>query len=449
MVNVNYPKDMIKDSAIIILGASGDLTKRKLAPALKEIVSFGMIDISSCLIVGCARSDYSNEEFRGLFGFEEETSARVFYHRGIKELKKFIDSHGKFKKYTFFFSLPPSAYADSARSLIEEGFRKGVHLIIEKPFGYDYESACKLNSELTECYPEEDIYRIDHYLAKETVQNILVFRFANSLFEPVWNRNFIKSIEINAFETLGVEKRGDYFDRSGIIRDMVQNHLLQLICLLTMEAPVTIDAIDISNQKMNLLKNLHFKECYRYQYDTYRSEEKVAPDSRTETFVEMKAEVYSFRWHGVPIYIRTGKRAHRRGTEICVNFHGTPPILFNEDGKLSNNKIIFLIQPRSGIVINKMSKAPGQDFLLAETNLNFCFNTAFGDIMPEAYRKLIIDTLNGDKTLFVEARFTELAWKKVDPFLGRGELFSYRSGNLPHSRLKESWTEMERYINLC
>lgn len=442
---------MVEKTAIIILGASGDLAKRKLTPALQELLVSGGIDAASCVVVGSGRTEFSDEEFRLHLGVETGVCDCFRYHRGIGGLRGYLNGLGDFGQYVFFFSLPPKVYAETARALKEEGFSDNVRLIVEKPFGSDYASARELNRSLTGVYPEERIYRIDHYLAKETVQNILVFRFANALFEPVWNSAHIDSIEINAFETLGVEQRGGYFDKTGIIRDMVQNHLLQLLSLLMMDPPVSLSAEDIGSRKRDLLKNLRVAECRRYQYSGYQTEEKVANDSDTETFAELKIEVCSHRWHGVPVYIRTGKKMPRSGTEIGVKFKPVPPILYNREGGVPANKIVFIIQPHSGIVINHMSKVPGQDGALAETNLNFCYNSAFGDIMPEAYRKLLLDALKGERTLFVDSELTELAWKKIEPVLDRGDLTLYRPGTVPHSLIKPTgeWIDMEVFANVC
>ncbi|GAH60149.1 unnamed protein product, partial [marine sediment metagenome] len=256
-------------------------------------------------------------------------------------------------------ALPPLVYAATAEELSREGFGEESILIIEKPYGNDYNSANKLNAEIKSFFDESQIFRIDHYLAKEAVQNILVFRFANSLFYPVWNSRYIESIQINAFESIGVERRGAYFDKVGIIRDMVQNHLMQLLSLITMEAPVSLEAEDIRVQKINLLKAVSFLESYRDQYNGYRDEKGVADGSTTETYAELKLSINNFRWIGMPVYIRVGKALNRRGTEIGIRFNPLPRLLFNEKGDIPPNIIIFKIQPAEGIILGCFKQIPG------------------------------------------------------------------------------------------
>ncbi|MGD9202608.1 MAG: glucose-6-phosphate dehydrogenase, partial [Chitinispirillia bacterium] len=316
---INDSSGKNSQSAIVILGASGDLAKRKLIPALAEIYKKGGIN-SSSVIIGSGRSDFSRESFRKKFNLPYEFSQLIYYHKGVSGLKRYISNLGSFKKIIFFMALPPSVYASYAKQLAQEGFGEETSLIIEKPFGYDYLSSQKLNSEITAYFNESQIFRIDHYLAKEAVQNILVFRFANSLFYPVWNSKYIESIQINAFEDIGVENRGAYFDQAGIIRDMVQNHLTQLLCLLTMEAPVSLDAEDIRTQKINVMKTLRVTDCRRFQYKGYLNEEGVTKDSTTETYAEIKLFIENFRWIGMPVYIRSGKALSRKGTEIGLVF---------------------------------------------------------------------------------------------------------------------------------
>ncbi len=313
----------IKNTVIVILGASGDLARRKLIPALSTLFNKGEVD-DSIRIVGSGRTKLSDDAFRDSFNIEGKFRDLLSYHPGIDGLKSYIDSVGTFERIIFFFSLPPKVYADTAANLSAEGFKENVNLIIEKPFGYDYASAKELNSRLNAYFDESQIFRIDHYLAKEAVQNILVFRFANSIFHPVWNSGYIESIQINAFEQIGVEDRGAYFDGAGMIRDMVQNHLMQMLCLLTMEAPVSLDAEEIRAQKINVLKAIEVEECYRGQYKGYHNELGVAPDSKTETYAEMKLKINNFRWNGVPVYLRAGKALHRKGTEIGIKIRELP-----------------------------------------------------------------------------------------------------------------------------
>jgi len=436
------------NAAIVILGASGDLAKRKLIPALSKLYDKSQIDPKS-VIVGTGRTEFSDVSFREHFGIPGDFSERLHYHKGIPGLKKYIDSLGSFDRIVFFMALPPVAYGRTAGELLREGFGTEANLIIEKPFGYDYESSHILNSELTGYFKERQIFRIDHYLAKEAVQNILVFRFANSIFYPVWNSRYVESIQINAYEKIGVEDRGAYFDDAGIIRDMIQNHLTQLLCLITMEAPVSLDPAEIQAQKINVLKAVRVSDCRRFQYRGYHDEKGVAEGSSTETFAEMKLFIDNFRWTGMPIYIRAGKALNRKGTEIGIKFKHIPRLLFNVDGKISENKIIFKIQPSSGIVVDMESKVPGDNLEIANTNMSFCYRESFPAEIPEAYQKLLYDALKGDRTLFVSAEETETAWEKFGPFLDQGELGYYEKGSAPELCLARDWIDFESYLPIC
>jgi len=391
----------VKDSALIILGASGDLAKRKLIPALDALKQDGRIGEGS-KIIGSGRKAFTDEEFHKHLGSSKSISSMLHYHRNIKGLRAYLDTLGDFKTIIVFFSLPPKVYADTADELSREGFGRKTRIIVEKPFGYDFNSARELNRRLSENFEEDQIYRIDHYLAKEAVQNLLIFRFANSLFDPLWNAANVESIQINASEEIGVESRGAYFDGSGVIRDMVQNHLIQMLALLTMEAPVTLDAEDIRNQKANILKTMEVIRSARGQYEGYRQEPMVNPKSNTETFTELELRIRNFRWEGVPIYIRSGKALGRKGTEIGIRFKSIPRLLFNADGTLEPNRIIFHIQPTTGIVIDHAVKVPGTDHDIAQSRLDFSLSDAFGPpVKEDAYQRLLMDALEGDRTLYV------------------------------------------------
>ncbi len=442
------PRSDTSKSAIVILGASGDLARRKLIPALAHLYEQKEIEDIS-IIIGSGRTAFTDEEFRSRIALSPEFAGLLYYHQGIEGLKKFIDEKGTFSKIIFFMALPPSAYVERSRELAAEGFGSESILIIEKPFGYNYASAQKMNSEIAEHFEESQIFRIDHYLAKEAVQNILVFRFANSLFYPVWNSRHITSIQINAFEEIGVEDRGAYFDRAGIIRDMVQNHLMQLLCLMTMEAPVTISAEEITAQKINILKALYVTDCYRCQYNGYRQEKGVAPDSQTETYAEMKLYIDNFRWAGMPVYIRCGKSLNRKGTEIGITFKPLPRILFNKKGTVEPNKIIFKIQPAEGIILDLSSKIPSSEQSITSTNMNFCYRDSFDGEIPEAYQKLLVDALKCDKTLFVSAPETEISWQKFDHILDKGKLCFYDQGTVPKSALNIDWIDFDKFKSIC
>ncbi len=439
---------VVCNCAIVILGASGDLTRRKLVPALEALYHQGKIDKSN-IIVGSGRTPFTDEEFRNRFSADPEFSSQLFYHQYTSGLREFIFSKGQFEKVIVFLSQPPAAYAPTARELIADGFGKETCIVLEKPFGYDFRSARELNRKLEACFDESQIYRIDHYLAKEAVQNILVFRFANSLFYPVWNSRYIESIQISALEEEGIVERGAYFDRAGILRDMVQNHLLQLLCLLTMEAPVSLDSEDIRAQKIAMLRTMQITSCNRFQYSGYRKEKGVSSDSETETYAELKLRINNFRWTGTPIYIRTGKAMHRRGTEIGIRFRSLPKLLYNESGNLDQNKIIFKIQPAEGIILDLSTKVPGSDVSLAGTHMNFCYKDSFKGRTPEAYQKLLFDVLAGDHTLFVSARETEVAWQLFEDYLDRGEVTPYAPGSKPPNSFDLDWIDFDSYLPLC
>lgn len=438
----------LHNCAIVILGASGDLASRKLIPALEALYTKGKL-CSSTAIIGCGRTSFTNETFRTHFSASKEFSSHLYYHQYIPGLKDFINSLGSFSRIIFFLAQPPSAYGPTARELVAEGFSNEVSLIIEKPFGYDYDSAKALNSELSACFTEDQIFRIDHYLGKEAVQNIMVFRFANAIFNPVWNSKYIESIQISALESSGIHERGGYFDRTGIIRDMVQNHLIQLLALITMEPPVSLDSEEIKAQKMNLLKSVAVEEIYRYQYDGYLSERGVRPDSTTETYAELKLSINNFRWSGLPIYIRTGKAVHRHGTEIGIRFKALPKLLFNVNGEIPPNQIIFKIQPAAGIVVDLASKIPGTDEQITRTYMNFCYKGSFMTESPEAYQRLLFDALKGDHTLFVSAAETELSWSLFEGLLDRGDVSIYPRGQLPRSNFDIEWIDFDKYVSFC
>lgn len=438
----------ISNSAIVILGASGDLARRKLMPALARLYSEGFID-NTTVIIGSGRTAYSTPDFQARFNLPENFRKLVYYHQGTSGIKNFISGLGVFNQVIFFLALPPAVYAKTAAALAAEGFARESRLIIEKPFGYNYSSAREINENLLQYFNEEQFFRIDHYLAKEAVQNILVFRYANSIFYPIWNSGYVKCIQVNAFEDIGIIDRGKYFDNAGIIRDMVQNHLFQLLSLLTMEAPVSLQAEDIRFQKINLLKSMEIVECHRYQYKGYRQEKDVAPDSTTETYAEIKLMIHNFRWHSMPVYIKVGKALNRKGTEIGFLFKKLPRLLFNKDGEVSPNRIIFKIQPAEGIIVDISSKIPGSDFKLTGTNLTFCFRDYFKDKLESAYRKLLFDALNGDSTLFVSKDEVETAWQKLAPVLDRGELQFYDQGTVPRSSLDVEWIDFDNYKSAC
>jgi glucose-6-phosphate 1-dehydrogenase len=434
--------------AIVILGASGDLARRKLIPALARLHYENRLPAQT-IIVGAGRGRFTHEEFRAKFGAKDEFAQRIFYHQGISGLKDFVCTQSGNCRIVFFLALPPAVYIETAQEIRNEGFGKECAVVLEKPFGYDFATARKLNLALAASFSDEQIYRIDHYLAKEAVQNILVFRFANSVFQPVWNSANVESIQINAMETIGVEDRGAYFDTSGIIRDMVQNHIMQLLCLVTMEPPVSLDAFDIRTRKCEVLRTCKILQCLKAQYEGYGREKGVMAGSTTETFTEIEMRIDNMRWAGVPVFIRTGKKMDRRGTEIGVRFKRLPKVLFNANGLVPSNQVIFKIQPAEGIVVDISAKVPGSDNDLIPSKMNFCYRDAFADEIPEAYQKLLLDALNGDHTLFVGAEETELSWKIFDNFLAAPADQTYSAGTVPRTRLGAEWIDFSGYSDIC
>ena len=436
--------------AIIILGASGDLAARKLLPALEQLYLKKEIG-EDTVIIGEGRTALTDEDFRNKTNCCDEFKQKMFYHVGLEGLYSYLESKGNFDRVVIFMALPPKAYADTARILSEEGFGDNVNLVVEKPFGYDLESAQVLNNALNTYFKEEQIFRIDHYLAKEAVQNILVFRFANTIFEPIWNNHYIDTIQINCFEDLGVEGRGAYFDSAGIIRDMVQNHLVQLLALLTMEAPVSLDAESIRHQKRNILEQLEVVDWCKFQCDEYKKELGIPSDTTTETFGTIKLKINSARWHGVNIHIRAGKYMDRKGTEIGVTFKQLPPILFNKNQQLPGNRIIFKIQPSEGIIVDLASKVPGSDSKITGTTMKFCYSDHFGySVVPEAYTKLLLDAIKSDKTLFVSAEESELSWSKFDKVIKDSSTPKlYKKGEIPTCRCDCEWIDFASYGSIC
>ncbi len=435
-------------AAIIILGATGDLARRKLIPALDLLFQQNKLDRGT-IIVGSGRKSMAHTDFRTRFSTSPGFQEHLFYYQGISGLCTFLQEQGEFDKIIIFMALPPETYEKTSEALSREGFDDKTFLIIEKPFGQDLVTAKHLNTTLASHFREDHIFRSDHYLAKEAVQNILIFRFGNNVFEPAWNNHYIDSIQINAFEEIGVEDRGEYYDTAGCIRDMIQNHLFQLLCLVTMEPPVSLDSEDIRNQKINILKNLRVVSSHRRQYEGYRKEKGIDKNSDTETYAEMELRIDNYRWSGVPIYIRTGKSMNRKGTEIGLKYKSQPPILFNENGSLDPNQVIIKVQPAEGIILDLSGKIPGMNTQIAGTKMSFCYRESFDQVIPEAYQKLLLDGLNSDRTLFVSAVETETSWKIIEPWLGKGEIETYPRGTCPASPFGDIWIDFSQYTGLC
>ena len=447
---------------LVIFGATGDLTRRKLIPALYDLACVGCM-APRFDILGLGRKPLSDDEFRK--GLEESASkskdARNFSSEGWNDFSRRItyfradtnapdsyrelanrlqemQSKGASPNLLFYVATPASLFPEIVKGLGDAGLNRNekgwTRIVVEKPFGHDLTSAKELNRILVSVFPEESIYRIDHYLGKETVQNILVFRFGNLLFEPVWNRNYIDYVEITAAETLGVEQRGPFYEETGALRDMVANHMLQLLSLTAMEPPVAFDADSVRNKKVELLSAIRpmtadevVERTVRGQYTSgqvdakavsgYRQEQGVAPDSETETFAAVQFFIDNWRWAGVPFFVRTGKRLTRNLTEIAVHFKRTPQQLFaNEhENEVERNVVAFRIQPNEGIAVDFAAKRPGTEMHTANVQLNFRYREAFGTKTPVAYETLLLDAMRGDATLFTRRDEAEAEWRLITP----------------------------------
>lgn len=453
------------NQALVIFGASGDLTYRKLIPSIFNLFMNNLLP-QNYAVLGVSRTKLSDQEFRekmksGIREFShfkdaDETSVNTFleklFYIGIDTQKsddyalvkdKLCELNKKFDlgyNYIFYLSTPPELYPiipkylyGQGLTLQQKGFRR---IIIEKPFGTDLQSAQKLNKQLTEFFDEEQLYRIDHYLGKETVQNLMVTRFSNGIFEPLWNRNYVQHVEISAAESIGVEGRGGYYDNAGVMRDMVQNHLLQVASLVAMEPPAKINADEIRHERLKVFRSMRplseedlHNNIIRGQYTEshvkgkqlagYRDETGVNKNSRTETFFAMKFFIDNWRWSGVPFYIRSGKRLPTRVSEIVIHFKPSPTRLFKSvDGAVENgNQLILRIQPDEGILLKTGMKVPGKGYEVKSANIDFLYSNMKDQYIPEAYERLILDCMMGDNTLFMSGEGAELTWKFVQPIL--------------------------------
>lgn len=452
------------DQLLVIFGASGDLTSRKLVPALYSLFKRNVTP-EKFVVLGVSRSELTDDQFRMKLGagiqdslekgINEEQMINSFlerfyylpldmanppeYHRLVARIDVLTTGFSSVKNILFYLSTPPVLFGPIARNIGScglqketEGFRR---IIVEKPFGYDLESSRQLRKELHASFEEKQIYRIDHYLGKETVQNLLVMRFGNGIFEPLWNRNYIDHVEITSAESLGVEGRGGYYDGSGALRDMVQNHLLQMVGLTAMEPPSSMEADSLRNEVFKVFQSLRpireedvSKQVIRGQYVAshirgelvpgYREESGVQPESRTETFVAIKFYIDNWRWGGVPFYIRTGKRLPTRVTEVVIHFKPTPHNLFRkEETCMTGNQLIIRIQPDEGILLKFGLKEPGSGFQVKTVNMDFHYSDLRDVHVPPAYERLIHDAMTGDSTLYSRADAVEESWKFVAPIL--------------------------------
>jgi glucose-6-phosphate 1-dehydrogenase len=450
---------------MVIFGATGDLTKRKLIPALCNLANDSSLP-KQFAIVGVAGNDYTTESFRKMLSEEIPKYApakidlkvwdwfteRIYYVKGdfqdpeaYKRLQKQIGDadkqHNAQGNKFFYLAVAPRFFSVIVNQLGQADLTKEdaghwSRVIIEKPFGHDLESAKQLNHELKQVLAENQIYRIDHYLGKETVQNVMVFRFSNNIIEPLWNRHYVDHVQITAAETVGVEHRGSFYETAGALRDMVPNHLFQLLTMTAMEPPISFDADEVRNKQAEVLHAIQplgpedvLTQMVRGQYGegtvdgervaAYRSEPDVAPNSNTETFVALKLLVDNWRWAGVPFYLRTGKRLAKRNTEIVIQFRRTPFVLFRNTTvkNLETNRLVIHIQPDEGISLSFGAKVPGSLMKLGLVNMDFDYQTYFGVEHTTGYERLLRDCMAGDPTLFQRADMVEAGWEVIQPIL--------------------------------
>ena len=464
----------------VVFGASGDLTHRKLIPALLKLSRDRLIHPKTA-VVGFARRPMSNEEFRAEMGAAASKegipdaewrrfASSLFYRIGTFEsgddfggLRAFLEElereRGTPGNRIYYMAAPPDAYPSIFENIRGSGLASAprteawLRVIVEKPFGRDLASAKKLNALIHACFEERQIFRIDHYLGKETVQNIVVLRLANGIFEPLWNSRYVDHVQIAVAETVGVEARAGYYEKAGVLRDMLQNHMLQLLTLTAMEPPARFDADSVRDEKAKVLRSMEplapeqvANRTVRGQYAAgsvagepvpgYREEPGVASGSKTETYFAVRLEVDNWRWAGVPFYLRSGKRLPKRATEIAIAFHRPPHSLFRSMGcgPIESNVLRLRIQPDEGISFSFGTKAPGQELRIQPVRMDFNYLTAFGAEPPEAYERLLLDCNLGDSTLFAREDEVELAWERVDAIANVWEtadttpLFPYPAG---------------------
>jgi len=453
---------------VVIFGASGDLTRRKLFPALHNLHVQGLMPANTS-ILGTARTPYSRAEFLGEMRQAVSLHSRiaptnvgwdsfmddVFYVHGdfhetelferLKDKLESIDElRGTRGNRVWYLATLPELFGEIAEQLAKCGLTETggrQRLVVEKPFGHDLASARELNAVLSRCFAEEQIFRIDHYLGKETVQNLLVFRFANAIFEPIWNRRYVDHVQITVAEDIGIEGRAAFYERVGALRDVAQNHLLQLLAMSAMEPPVAWEAEAIRDEKVKVLRAIHRWSpdefpvvASRGQYEGYRAVPGVDPHSSTETFFAVKLLIDDWRWAGIPFYLRTGKKLPVQTTELAIRFNRVPHLLFKKTAveELEPNELVIRIQPDEGCALTFGTKVPGPEVEVRSVDMEFDYESDFGSGTPEAYERLLLDCMHGDATLFARCDEIEEAWEIFDPILhywsGGGRPASYAQG---------------------
>lgn len=467
---------------LIVFGASGDLVHRKLLPSVFELARRELLN-ENFFFLGCGRTAISEEKYRldaesvirksvpavsgdsldefvrSLYYVTGDYSDPSFYNTITARLINLERKHHVRDNRIFYLAVPPLVYGTIVGELGRAGLScpepdcQNIRLVVEKPFGSDLESAVELSRIIQKHFAEKQIYRIDHYLGKETVQNIMMLRFANTIFEPVWNRSFIDNVQIKVTESVGIEHRGGYYDSAGCLRDMFQNHILGMLALVGMEPPASFEADHVRDERVKLLRCIRpltsqdaAADFVRGQYTSgrvegkivpaYRQEQQVEPDSNTETFVAAKLFIDNWRWRGVPFYLRAGKRLAAKDTEIAITFEKVPHSMFLKAGlsDLPSNVLVIQIQPEEGISLSFQAKRPGSKACIGTLRMQFSYSEVFGDKPPEAYQRLLLDCMLGDQTLFTRQDEVELCWRLLMPVLnqwqtGTTDLFEYPAGS--------------------